>query len=118
LKELAGLKNLQGLDLGVTKVTDAGMKELAALKGLRWLKLPATQITDAGLKGVSACKSLKTLNLAATQVSDTGLKEQGLNGLRGGFVRVHLVGAFHRARLPGFVWFVPAAVGSSHRATA
>jgi internalin A len=36
LKELAGLKNLQWLDLCLdTKITDAGLKELAGLKNLR-----------------------------------------------------------------------------------
>ncbi len=69
LKELAGLKNLQGLDLGVTKVTDAGLKELANLKGLRWLKIPATQVTDAGLKELAALKSLQVLDLGVTRGS-------------------------------------------------
>ena len=41
LKELAGLKNLQTLDLGGTQVTDAGLKELAGLKSLQSLNLPA-----------------------------------------------------------------------------
>ena len=47
---MAGLKNLQALDLGRTKVTDAGLKELAGLKSLHALYLDGTQVTDAGLK--------------------------------------------------------------------
>ena len=43
LKELAGLKNLQSLDLLYTKVTDAGLKELAGLKSLQSLALFDTQ---------------------------------------------------------------------------
>ncbi len=39
LKALAGLKNLQALDLGNNQVTDAGLKELAELKSLQWLNL-------------------------------------------------------------------------------
>jgi internalin A len=38
LKELAGLKSLQSLELSNTQVTDAGLKELAELKSLLSLK--------------------------------------------------------------------------------
>jgi internalin A len=41
LKELAGLNNLQWLDLTGTRITDAGLKELAGLKNLQWLTLTA-----------------------------------------------------------------------------
>ena len=41
LKELAGLQELQTLDLGGTQVTDAGLKELAGLKSLQTLDLTA-----------------------------------------------------------------------------
>ena len=41
LKELAGLKDLQMLDLSFTQMTDAGLKELAGLKGLQTLNLGA-----------------------------------------------------------------------------
>ena len=50
LKELAGLKDLQSLNLHHTQVTDAGMKELAGLKGLHTLRLDNTSITEGGLK--------------------------------------------------------------------
>ncbi len=43
LKELAGLKNLQSLSLGRTKVTDVGLKELAGLKSLQTLDLYNTR---------------------------------------------------------------------------
>ena len=36
------------VNLGGTKVTDAGLKELAALKGLTTLHLGRTKVTDAG----------------------------------------------------------------------
>ena len=42
LKELAGLKSLQTLNLSNTKVTDAGLKELAGLKSLQALDLNDT----------------------------------------------------------------------------
>ena len=50
LKELAALKRLPTLNLGGTKVSDAGLQELAGLKSLQSLYLDATQVTDAGLK--------------------------------------------------------------------
>ena len=40
LKELAGLTQLQTLNLAGTKVTDAGLKELAGLTQLQTLDLP------------------------------------------------------------------------------
>src|SRR5262249_21300610 len=49
LKALAGLKQLQRLDLRQTHVTDAGLKELAGLKQLQKLYLNNTKVTDAGL---------------------------------------------------------------------
>jgi hypothetical protein len=48
LKHLAGLKQLQTLDLSLTKVTDAGLKHLAGLKQLRLLDLDHTRVTDKG----------------------------------------------------------------------
>ena len=75
LKELAGFKSLQNLDLRFTRVTDAGLKELADLKSLQTLDLDDTKVTDAGLKELAGLKSLQTLGLASTKVTDAGLKE-------------------------------------------
>ena len=58
LKELAGLKSLQTLDLGDTQVTDAGLKELAGLKSLQTLDLSDTKVTDAGLKELAGAEEL------------------------------------------------------------
>jgi hypothetical protein len=73
LKELAGLKNLRGLYLFYAPVTDAGLKELAGLKNLQALDLSHTQVTDAGLKELAGLKSLQALNLGWTKVTDAGL---------------------------------------------
>jgi hypothetical protein len=75
LKELTGLKNLQGLYLFYAPVTDAGLKELAALKNLRALDLSHTQVKGAGLQELAALKSLQALNLSYTNVTDAALKE-------------------------------------------
>lgn len=83
VKELAGLQNLQALDLSHTKVTDLGLKELAVLEQLRILDLGATVITDIGVKYLTAIKGLQKLYLGSTIVSDQGLKELGsINDLR------------------------------------
>jgi Leucine-rich repeat (LRR) protein len=77
LKELAGLKNLQSLDLGNTQVTDVGVKELGALKNLELLYLGRTQVTDVGLKGLLELENLESLNLVGTPVTDEGLRNVG-----------------------------------------
>ena len=62
LKELAGLKNLQSLNLAYTKVTDAGLKELAGAEELAIrCTFTHTKVTDAGLKELAGLKSLQTL---------------------------------------------------------
>lgn len=92
LKELAGLKRLQRLDLTLTQVTDAGLKELAGLTGLQALNLDVNRITDAGLKELAALTSLQTLDLNTTQVTNQGLKElarlKNLKTLNLGFTKV------------------------------
>ena len=40
-------------------MTDAGLKELAGLKSLQTLNLTNTQVTDAGLKELAELKSLQ-----------------------------------------------------------
>ena len=49
LKELAGLKSLQTLNLIGTPVTDEGLKELAGLMSLQTLYLGGTQVTGVGV---------------------------------------------------------------------
>jgi internalin A len=92
LKELAGLKKLQRLDLSLTQVTDAGLKELAGLTGLQTLNLDTDRITDAGLKELSELANLQTLELNTTQVTNQGLKElvrlNNLKTLDLGFTKV------------------------------
>jgi hypothetical protein len=74
LKHLAGLKNLQALNLYRTQVTDAGLKELVGLTGLQALNLYGTKVTDAGLKHLAGLKNLQRLGLHWTNVTDDGLK--------------------------------------------
>jgi hypothetical protein len=74
LAKLATLKDLQILDLDVTKVTDAGLAELKKLTNLRTLNLEKTEgITDAAVDHLKELKTLERLNLRGTGVSDAGV---------------------------------------------
>jgi hypothetical protein len=84
-KELAGLTNLQALDLSDTAVTGPGLKALAGLKRLRTLALRGTPVTDAGLKELAGLESLQELDLTDSRVKGAapGLRElAGLKQLR------------------------------------
>jgi internalin A len=81
LKDLAGSKNLRGLYLFYSGVTDAQLKHLAALKNLQTLDLSNTSVTDVGLKELAGLTCLQALNLHSTEVTDAGLKVLG--GLKG-----------------------------------
>ena len=72
---LAGLKQLQGLSLIYTRVTDGGLKHLAGLKRLQDLYLIGTQVTDAGLKHLAGLKQLRELDLFQTLVTAEGKAE-------------------------------------------
>ena len=73
LAHLAGLENLQWLDLMNTQVGDAGLAQLARLKNLQWLNLSDTQVGDAGLAHLTGLKNLQRLHLINTQVTDAGV---------------------------------------------
>lgn len=73
LKSFAALKDLRELNLSRTKVGDAGVAALAELRGLTSLSLSGTQITDASLKSIGELVELRQLGLARTQITDAGL---------------------------------------------
>lgn len=68
-------ENIAQLDLGRTKITDAGLKTVAELPRLVQLDLRQTAVTDAGLEALTKLKNLQSLNLYGTQVTDAGLKQ-------------------------------------------
>jgi len=81
LAPLAG--QLADVNLGRTKVTDAGLATLAAATNLQRLRLENTAVTDAGLDHLKGLEKLEYLNLFNTQVTDAGLEKlHGLKGLR------------------------------------
>jgi hypothetical protein len=75
LAKLAPLKaNLCWLDLGGTKITDAGLAPVSELRNLTRLHLERTAITDAGLACVAKLRNLEYLNLYGTAATDAGLQ--------------------------------------------
>ena len=73
-----GLRQLQSLNLGDTRVTDAGLEHLKELTELRSLDFhspsPAyrTNVGDAGLEYLKRLTKLESLDLTYTKVTDTG----------------------------------------------
>lgn len=83
LAALAELTNLKNLDLSLTNVTDVGLWDLAGLTNLRDLWLNFTQVTDEGLAALGGLTNLRSLYLIGTAVTDEGLEAlAGLTNLR------------------------------------
>ncbi|MES2708556.1 MAG: c-type cytochrome domain-containing protein [Verrucomicrobiota bacterium] len=61
------------MNLGRSKVTDAGLATLSGMKNLKKLHLPNTVVTDAGIDALLPLASLEYLNLFNTKVTDAGL---------------------------------------------
>ena len=66
---------LEALDLGNTRITDAGLAHLKGMKKLQRLALVGTGITDAGLANLNGLEELATLELAGTQVKGPGVED-------------------------------------------
>jgi hypothetical protein len=81
LKELMPLGNLRELDLSLTSVSDVGLKHLTTLKKLTRLTLlysegfAGPKITNAGLKPLSEMTQLTTLNLVGAKITDAGVDD-------------------------------------------
>jgi internalin A len=63
------LPGLKSIDLGETKVTDAGIKELARLPNLEGVYLDKTAITDAGVSELAGLPRLAWLDLSRTKAT-------------------------------------------------
>ena len=55
------------------KVTDEGLSFFRGCRNVQWLDLAVTKVTDAGLANFQECAQLSTLDLFSTTVGDTGL---------------------------------------------
>jgi hypothetical protein len=77
LAHLEGMTTLERLALGKTAVTDVGLAHLAGMTRLRELRLCYTQVGDKGLAHVKGMTDLKKLWLDGAQVTDKGLTHLG-----------------------------------------
>jgi uncharacterized membrane protein len=74
LSTVAQFRNLTRLHLNRTRISDRGLKQLAGLEHLEYLNLYGTGVTDAGLQSLAGLKKLRTLYVWQTAVSDSGLE--------------------------------------------
>ncbi len=88
MRYIAGLTNLQHLNLRSTKVTGAGLAHLKNLKELQWLELFGTEVKGSDLAHLEGLSKLETLDLKGLSIGDadlaplkklTGLKEVSLS---------------------------------------
>jgi hypothetical protein len=83
VRYLAGLTNLQHLNLRSTKVTGAGLAHLKNLANLQWLELFNTQIKGPDLVHLEGLSKLETLDLNGLPITDTDLAPlKKLTGLK------------------------------------
>ncbi|MEO5979149.1 MAG: DUF2231 domain-containing protein [Chryseolinea sp.] len=74
LKLLLPIKDqLIWLNLGRTKITDAGVDVVAQLSGVNQLNLEYTSVSDQGIEKLKTLTSLNSLNLVGTNITDAGL---------------------------------------------
>jgi hypothetical protein len=66
-------QSVRWLDLGGTRITDAGLAGLAAFPNLVRLHLERTAVTDSGLAALEGLGQLEYLNLYGTEITDQGL---------------------------------------------
>lgn len=70
---LAGVSNLNRLDLTGTSVTGRGFSRLSGLPHLTTLVFGRTPVDDTGLAEIVLCKNVRSLDLYATRVTDAGI---------------------------------------------
>jgi internalin A len=73
VKNIAGMTQLQKLELDGANVTNAGLKHLSGMKSLTNLSLSGTKVTDEGMEELKNLPKLQFLNLYDTKVTDTGI---------------------------------------------
>ncbi len=74
LRHLTKLTHLEGLELGLTNLTDEGLECITPLSNLSSISLHNTKITDAGLVHLKMFPRLDELKLMNTGVTDAGLE--------------------------------------------
>lgn len=76
LRFVAGVQNLESLDLNYVPITDVGVEHLLDLKQLQMLDLRGTKITDSAAKILGRLPLLANLDVSYCQnLTDTGLQQ-------------------------------------------
>jgi hypothetical protein len=70
LRYLAGLPELERLDVSGTSITDRGLEVFRHCPALRSLSLAGTHVTDAGAPHLAGCAELESINLSWTATGD------------------------------------------------
>ncbi len=74
LAKFAGIADrFTDLNLGRSKITDAGMATVGAMKNLTRLRLENTTLTDAGIDALGGLAKLEYLNFYGTKITDAAL---------------------------------------------
>jgi hypothetical protein len=74
LAQLAGMDNVQTLNVESTAIGDAGLGHIVKLGTIRSLSLFNTRVSDAGLAHLGQLPHLESLDLSQTAVTDAGLE--------------------------------------------
>lgn len=74
MRHLLNFKQLQHLDVRLTKIGDGGTQYIGFLKNLKTLNMFRTNLTDAGLERLKNLKDLETLLVGGTKITDEGMK--------------------------------------------
>jgi hypothetical protein len=74
VRHLAGLTNMERLNIGGPRLTDGGLKYLAEMKKLYDLTVNEGNITDSGLRHLEGLKALHRLNITTRSRISTSAK--------------------------------------------
>jgi Leucine-rich repeat (LRR) protein len=77
LRSVGKLRNLEMLCLSDTAVDDNGLVHIKDLAKLRHLELQGTRISDRGLTTIASCSALEKLYIDRTNITDRGMETVG-----------------------------------------
>lgn len=75
MRQIGRTRNVEGLDLSQTGVTDAMLAQIEGLNTLRILSLSDTTVSDAGISHIGRLGQLEELYLLRTKITDAGLQQ-------------------------------------------
>jgi internalin A len=90
---LAGLGELEWLDVGFAQISDTGLEQLTGLGKLKTLRIGGNKLTDLGLAALRLMPQLEELDLSGPQRTDSGLWSVSLTA-----VGVESIGTLGRLR--------------------